>query len=197
MSYSYRSFVNADGSIPQSQLTRANAHIRQFKPQAAITEDATKVVHVHMKRGGSHEFWVVPVTDTDFFDAIQRRSYTSTDYPWSSWKKNTKGQWRNYGSFTTKDEAVGTLTKMVRGYELKGYEVDILEQTSTGHTPPTATVRTSVKRLIVDYKSLRRNATPIETKKWLDRIDEAVGQLGLLEALRDEARERYEESLLI
>jgi len=50
VSYTFRAFTNKDGSIPQNQLTQANAHIRHFRPPEIIDENATR----------SHETWWEP-----------------------------------------------------------------------------------------------------------------------------------------
>jgi hypothetical protein len=194
------SHTNADGSIPTGDVSNANYHFLLHKPEVLTDMPAEKIMVVHMKRAKRNtEFWIAHYLDDDFWDSTDISAAGgwrgSTLTPYMSLKQQSNGKWQRMGAFSSRDEAVGYCTKQKQRYVVKGYVVDVLDHTSSGHIPPAATVAISVKKLINEYKELRVKATPIEQKQWLDKVSDALKQLELLDSLYEEVRENFKESL--
>jgi len=198
----WRSFQNADGSIPSSQVTIYNTHIHQHRPKETIHLDPYIVMSVEMRRGSDTEFWVALVNDNDFLEAIgdtwRPHGAWADSYPYAAWRKDSRGKWHYMGTYATEMEAVGKITENQRNYELKGYRATVhTRNDDVGVIPPAATVKLSVRALIDEYKKLRSGATPMEVNEWLGKVNDALTQVSLLETLREEVEERFQKSLEI
>ncbi len=197
----YRNFVNADGTIGATKVSEVNFHLWEQRPKETITTDAYLVMSVEMRRGDDTEFWVAHASDTDFREGIGKVMhdwYQRSAFKWQSFRKDSRGTWRYLGVFATEMEAVGSCSAFERNYTLKGYKVTLHHRnTDFGVIPPAATVKISVKSLINEYKGLRAAATPIEVKQWLDKVADALTNMDLLEALHEEVKVRFAESLIL
>lgn len=198
----YPTHVNVDGSIGAAPISQANSHIIIKRPQPVVDKEAYLVLSVKMKRGDDRELWVAHFSDSDFLEAIDKKPYSNYYGSYNQWRtfhKDSRGVWKNYGSYATEAEAIGSCTAYEVGFKHKGYETTVhVKDSDIGLTPVTATVKLSVKSLINDYKTnLRSGATPMEIKPWLEKVEDAITQIEVLEAFHAEVQERFQKSLEI
>jgi hypothetical protein len=75
-----------------------------------------------------------------------------------------------------------------RGWSLKVYHEPTKEEIA-GITAPAATVSQAVKGLVNDWRT-QGGSNPIVMTQWLESVDDAIGQVEILVALRQEVQER-------
>jgi hypothetical protein len=195
VSTGWGNWTNKDGSIPQSITGYVNRHMRNKRPVQPILHDPEKIVEVKMKRGNkTTEYWVAYVGDDEFFESTGTRK-PNTHEPWGLYEKRGDGSWRIRAAYKTRDMAVGYATKLVYSWEGKGYDVETLDHTSSGHVPPAATVAISVRKLINEYKDATKLNNPVVVKAWLDKVSDALTQMELLHELHETVEEAFHESL--
>ena len=184
----YRNVQNSDGSIPMGSISQANAHIlmaqKREEAKGAIAVDSRLIMEVEMKRGRNHEYWLVHYKDTDFFESIDMLPAGSEWAQWSVLFRNTRG-WKRSNTWVTEEEAFGWVVKQKQKYELKGLSPIVKSSMDTGVTSVAATVKVSVRKLIDDYKAANPD-NPVEIKEWMEKADEALQNMELLQALREE-----------
>ena len=119
---------------------------------------------------------------------------------WYRLRKNSKGYvW--YGVYEDYNAAVRDIVRDARDQVRKGHTPIIHaepdEEAIKGVRAPAATVNEGIRSLIDDYKQIpkTKQGNPVVEKKWLDRVNDALTEVELLEQLRDEVQAKLMEGL--
>jgi len=187
---------NLDGSIGERYIKIANRHILAEKLEAErelrADEEPCLIAKVHMIRV-THEWWVFHYT-SDLADEISQ-TWANSRWPWCIAVKKSNG-WRLLLVEMTKTQAIARGMRRLEKERFKGNGVELFEiDSKIGLEAPSATISSSVRRLIDDAKGLKPTATPHEIKVILQATDDGMTQLKLLEVLRTDLQRRFDESL--
>ncbi len=191
-------YVNADGSIGVRHIRGVNKHILVQTLQAAqpvvVDDEPFLIAKVHLTRV-THEWWVFHYS-SDLADEVAntRNHWGNQTWPWMVAVKKTNG-WRTQVVEKTKEQAIAGALRRLENERARGNGVEIFDIEATiGIEAPTATISSSVRRLIDDAKGLKPKATPHEIQTVLQAANKGLIQLKLLEVLQKDLQRRFDES---